>query len=162
MLNLSEYFINYLYLYYILFDSISLYKPNSSKMNNGEFYVIGKGFKGITTEQLENLFNVIDNFTDYNYIIDYNKIPLTFIYQLNNFLEYMSNINVVAIEKQILLLTCYKNLYEKDENDEDGKNLDRYKQTNKILKCNNFFNKKNIDTMLTPKYREWIKIFNFQ
>jgi hypothetical protein len=162
LLDLSEFFINYLYLYYILFDSISLYKPNSSKTNNGEFYVIGKGFKGITPEQLENLFNVIDNFTEYNYIIDNKKIPLTFIYQLNNFLEYMSNINIVAIEKQILLLTCYKNLYEDNENNEDGKNLDKYKQTNKILKCNNFFNKKNIDNMLIPKYREWIKIFKFQ
>jgi len=162
MIELSEFFINYLYLYYILFDSISLYKPNSSKTNNGEFYVIGKGFKGITTEHLENLFNVIDNFTEYNYIIDYNKIPLTFVYQLNNFLENMSNINIVSIEKQILLLTCYKNLYEDNKDNEDGKNIHRYKQTNKILKCNNFFNKKNIDNMLTPKYKEWIKIFNFQ
>ena len=77
----------------------------------------------------------------------------------------MSNINIVAIEKQILLLTCYKNLYEDNEDNkknEDVKNLDKYKQTNKILKCNNFFNKKNIDNMLIPKYREWIKIFKFQ
>jgi len=163
LLDTSEFFINYLYLYFVLFDSISLYKPNSSKSNNGEFYVIGKGFKGITDDQLENLFNIIDNFTVHNSIIDSNKIPLTFIYQLTNFLEYMSNINTVAIEKQILLLTCYKNLYENDGKDnKDSKDLEKYKQTNKILKCNSFFNKKNIDNMLIPKYREWIKIFNFE
>jgi len=163
LLDTSEFFINYLYLYFVLFDSISLYKPNSSKSSNGEFYVIGKGFKGITDEQLENLFNIIDNFTVHNSIIDSNKIPLTFIYQLTNFLEYMSNINTVAIEKQILLLTCYKNLYENDGKDsKDSKDLEKYKQTNKILKCNSFFNKKNIDNMLIPKYREWIKIFNFE
>jgi hypothetical protein len=52
-INESDYFMGYLYMYCIIFDSISLYKPNTSKPDNGEFYVIGKGFKGITDEQLD-------------------------------------------------------------------------------------------------------------
>ena len=145
----------YLYMYCILFDSISLYKPNTSKPDNGEFYVIGKGFKGITDEQLENLYNILDGLTLNTSIINKDKIPESFKFQIINFLDGMSNINIISIEKQNLLLTCFKSL-------EDNEGQHNYKQTNKILKCDNFFNKAKIDNMLIPKYREWIKIFNFE
>ena len=62
--------------------------------------------------------------------------------------------NIISIEKQNLLLTCYKNIAETD--------VKKYQQTNKILKCDNFFDKGKINDMLMPKYREWIKIFNFK
>jgi hypothetical protein len=151
----SGFFINYLYMYYIAFDSISLYKPNTSNPNNGEFYVIGKGFKGVTELQLKNLFKILENFTLNSNIIEKNKIPETFIMQINNFLESMSSINTLAIEKQNLLLTCYKNL---GEDDTEGK----YSETNKILKCENFLDEKKLDNMIIPKYNEWVKIFEFE
>ena len=150
----SSFFIGYLYMYYIAFDSVSLYKPNTSNPNNGEFYVIGKGFKGISEEELKNLMTILSTFTLNSCIIEKEHIPETFIRQINNFLESMSNINILAIEKQNLLLTCYKNLGEDDlEN--------KYEETNKILKCNNFLDEKKIDNMIIPKYKEWVKIFNF-
>ena len=75
--------------------------------------------------------------------------------QINNFLESMSSINTLAIEKQNLLLTCYKNL---GEDDKEGK----YSETNKILKCENFLDEKKLDNMIIPKYKEWVKIFEFE
>jgi len=150
----SSFFIGYLYMYYSVFDSISLYKPNTSNPNNGEFYVIGKGFKGIEEEHLKNLMSILSQFTLNSCIIEKEHIPETFISQINNFLESMSNINILAIEKQNLLLTCYKNLGEDElEN--------KYEETNKILKCNNFLDEKKIDNMIIPKYKEWIKTFDF-
>ena len=150
----SSFFIGYLYMYYSVFDSISLYKPNTSNPNNGEFYVIGKGFKGIEEEQLKNLMSILSQFTLNSCIIEKEHIPETFISQINNFLESMSNINILAIEKQNLLLTCYKNLGEDElEN--------KYEETNKILKCNKFLDEKKIDNMIIPKYKEWIKTFDF-
>jgi 23S rRNA U2552 (ribose-2'-O)-methylase RlmE/FtsJ len=150
----SSFFIGYLYMYYSVFDSISLYKPNTSNPNNGEFYVIGKGFKGIEEEHLKNLMSILSQFTLNSCIIEKEHIPETFIKQINNFLESMSNINILAIEKQNLLLTCYKNLGEDElEN--------KYEETNKILKCNNFLDEKKIDNMIIPKYKEWIKTFDF-
>ena len=141
-------------MYYTVFDSLSLYKPNTSNPNNGEFYVIGKGFKGIEEEQLKNLMSILSTFTLNSCIIEKEHIPETFIRQINNFLESMSTINILAIEKQNLLLTCYKNLGEDElEN--------KYAETNKILKCNNFLNEKKIDDMIIPKYKEWIKTFHF-
>ena len=80
-------FIGYLYMYYSVFDSISLYKPNTSNPNDGEFYVIGKGFKGINEEQLKNLMSILSKFTLNNYIIEKEDIPETFITQINNFLR---------------------------------------------------------------------------
>ena len=151
----SGFFINYLYMYYISFESISLYKPNTSNPNNGEFYVIGKGFRGIDENHLKNLFKILDNFTLNSNIIEKSKIPETFIMQINNFLESMSSINTLAIEKQNLLLTCYKNL---GEDDKEGK----YSETNKILKCENFLDEKKLDNMIIPKYKEWVKIFEFE
>jgi len=152
--NESNYFIGYLYMYYILFDSISLYKPNTSYPDDGEFYIIGKGFKGIQDELLENLYNILDDFSFNTSIINKDKIPESFKFQLINFLEDMSNINIISIEKQNLLLTCFKSLG-------DNQEQNNYKQTNKVLKCDNFFNKVKINNMLIPKYREWVKIFNF-
>ena len=153
-LDSSIFFIGYLYMYFIAFDSMSLFKPNSSHPDNGEFYVICKGFNGINDKQLNNLYTILEHFTLNNTIIEKKHIPESFLKQINNFLEAMSNLNIVSIEKQNLLLTCYKNIGETD--------IKKYQQTNKILKCDNFFNKEKIDDMLIPKYREWIKIFNFK
>ena len=152
--NSSNFFIGYLYMYYVAFDSVSLFKPNTSYPDTREFYVIGKGFKGITDKQLDNLFKILDTFLLNNIIIDIEHIPDTFIKQINNFLESMSNLNVLSIEKQNLLLTCFKTLGENDK--------EKYESTNKILKCDTFFNKKQIENILIPKYKEWIKIFNFE
>ena len=69
-------------------------------------------------------------------------------------MEAISNLNIISIEKQNLLLTCYKNIGETD--------IKKYQQTNKILKFDNFFDKGKIDDMLIPKYKEWSKIFNFK
>ena len=153
-LDSSIFFIGYLYMYFIAFDSMSLFKPNSSNTDNGEFYVICKGFNGIDDKQMNNLYTILDNFKLNNTIIEKEYIPESFLKQVNNFLEAISNLNIISIEKQNLLLTCYKNIGETD--------IKKYQQTNKILKCDNFFDKGKIDNMLIPKYKEWSKIFNFK
>jgi len=149
----SGLFVGYLYLYYISFESVSFYKPNSSKTDNSEFYVVCKGFKGVEDEYLDSLLAILDNFTLDNTLIDKNKIPPTFLVQIKNFLESMSNTNILTIEKENLLLTCYKN---NEETNKTGK------KHNDVLKCNNFFDKKKIEGITIPKYKEWIKIYNFQ
>jgi len=154
----TNFFIGYLYLYYIMFDSLSLYKPTSSNSNNREFYVIGKKFKGITKHELKNLYNILDYYVFNSSIIEKEKIPITFVYQIDNFLKDMSNLNILSIEKENLLLTCYKNLYNKEQEGD----IKTYKKYNKTLKCDNFLNKKKSETIDIPKYKEWIKIFNFE
>ena len=156
ILESSGFFINYLYLYYVVFDSIRLFKPHTSNADTTEFYIIGKGFTGIENSQLEKLFKLLDNFELNGNLIEHNKIPETFIMQINNFLKSMSDTNILSIEKQNLLLTCYKN--ESDEKQEDK----TYKKTNKILRCDKFLNPKNIKNIVESKYKEWVKTFDFE
>ena len=142
----SGFFIGFLYLYYLSFDSVNLFKPYTSNPDSGEFYVVGRGFKGIEAKQLENLYTILDNFNLNNAIINKEHIPETFIIQINNFLEKMSNLNSINIEKQILLLTCYKQKF----------------RVKNGLHCNNFLNKNKLKDILIPRYKEWIKIYNFE
>ena len=164
ILEASGFFINYLYLYYVVFDIISLFKPNTSNADTTEFYVIGKGFNGIENSQLEKLFKLLDTFELNGNLIEHNKIPETFIMQINNFLKSMSDTNILSIEKQNLLLTCYKNESDEQHNrdGESNSKSKKYKRTNKILKCDKFLNPKNIKNIIEPKYKEWVKKFSFE
>ena len=146
----SGFFIGFLYLYYLSFDNVNLFKPYTSNPDSGEFYVVGRGFKGIDEKHLENLYTILDNFKLNDAIINKEHIPETFIIQINNFLEKMSNLNSTSIEKQNLLLTCYKEKY--------GKKT----KVNNSLQCDTFLNKNRLKDILIPRYKEWIKMYQFE
>ena len=80
----------------------------------------------------------------------------TFIIQINNFIKNMSELNNNAIEKTNLLLTCYDNMPNKKSSKTKDSNL------YELMKCNNFLDDKNIETILVPRYNEWIKKYNFE
>jgi len=145
--NASGFFMGFLYIYYVAFDEVSLFKPYSSNPDSGEFYVVGQGFNGINEQQLERLYKILDKFELNDGLIPRDMIPETFIAQVNVFLEKMSNLNTMAIEKQNLLLTCYK----------DSKNS----KVNKFLKCDSFLDEDNLQTILVPRYNAWIKKYQF-
>ena len=153
----SWFFISIVYLYYITFESIHLYKPHSSDPESSEFYIVGKGFKEINNTQLENLFTILKHFKVNYSIIDKKHIPDSFIKQINIFLKLMSELNTTTIEQENLYLTCYKNKLESTIN----KNKVSYKNVNKYLECNNVIVKNKSDDILIPKYKEWIKKYNF-
>ena len=153
----SWFFISIVYLYYITFDSIHLYKPHSSDPESSEFYIVGKGFKEINNTQLENLFTILKHFKVNHSIIDKKYIPESFIKQINIFLKLMSDLNTTTIEQENLYLTCYKNKLESNIT----KNKASYKNVNKYLECDNVIVKNKSDDILIPKYKEWIKKYNF-
>ena len=150
-LNATGFFISYIYLYYVCFDELTLFKPNTSDITSGEFYIIGKSFLGIDNNELNKLYKCLDNFKFNNAIFPESSIPKTFLKQINGFIDNLSNLNVKGIEKTNLLLTCYKN----------NKNI-RRKSKLDILNCNNYLNKDKIDEILIPRYKKWIQINNFE
>lgn len=117
-LEATGFFISFLYLYYVAFEEVSLFKPYSSNPDSGEFYVVGKGFNGIDDEQLYRLYRILDNFKANNALIPRDMIPDTFVLQINGFIDMMADYNIQGIEKTNLLLTCFKN----KENSKDSKN----------------------------------------
>jgi hypothetical protein len=153
--NASGFFIGFLYMYYVAFDEVSLFKPYSSNPDSGEFYVVGQGFHGIDDSALERLYKILDKFKLNDALIPKESLPETFIAQVNRFLEKMSNLNTMSIEKQNLLLTCYKD--SKDSKDKDSK----HEKLKKYLKCDDFLDKDNLQTILVPRYNAWIKKYQF-
>lgn len=80
----------------------------------------------------------------------------------------MSDLNAISIEKQNLLLTCYKN--EKDheslgksgKHDKDKDNKDnKYEKMRKYLKCDRFLDTDSLQTIQVPRFNEWIKKYKF-
>jgi hypothetical protein len=166
----SGFFIGFLYLYFITFENVNLFKPYTSNPDSGEFYVVGRGFKGISENQLENLYSILDNFTFNSAIIKQEDIPETFIIQVNTFLQKISNLNSMSIEKQNLLLTCYKEkekvkikskLKSKSSQKSKAQLEKEYTKVDKLLHCEKFLNENNLKDILIPRYKEWIKIYKF-
>jgi hypothetical protein len=158
-LDATSFFVSYIYLYYITFEDVSIFKPYSSDLSSGEFYIIGKNFIGIDNSSLERLYKCLDNFKTNNAIFEKESLPETFIIQINNFIEQLSNSNINGIEKTNYLLTCYKESKDKMKN-KDIKKSKTMKNVNS--KCNNFLNANNIETILVPRYNQWIKLYEFE
>jgi hypothetical protein len=89
----------------------------------------------------------------------------------------MTNYNIQGMEKTNLLLTCYKynndqesnilnksNKLDKTRKQDNSATLLKLEQTykiNKLLHYDKFLDEDNIETILVPKYKEWIKIYEF-
>ena len=167
----SGFFIGFLYLYYLAFEQVNLFKPYTSNPDSGEFYVVGRGFKGVSETHLNKLYKILDNYEFNNAIIEKDKIPETFVSQIEVFLEKISNLNTIGIEKQNLLLTCYKSNIE-DKNDKRElrrKHNSKHKydsqtkseKANKYLGCDTFLNEASMQDILVPRFKEWIKVYKF-
>jgi len=145
-LDATSFFISFMYLYYIAFDEVNLFKPYTSDATSGEFYVICKGFKGIDENQLEKLYYILDKFKTNYAIFPKEVIPESFIKQIYNFLDVLTKLNIKGYEKQNYLLNCYK----------DSKLNKEYNTM-----CKTFMNEKNIENILIPRYNKWIKMYEF-
>lgn len=77
--------ISMLYLIYQLFDSMTFYKGVVNTFSL-EFYLIGRGYKGIKPDVEKRLFEILNNF-DPNIDLYDNKYPEYFIYQLEYILK---------------------------------------------------------------------------
>ena len=113
-----------------------MFKPYTSNSDSGEFYLVGKGFLGVSNSVIEKLYNILDKFKPNQAIFPKTSIPETFILQINSFIENMTNLNIMGIEKTNLLLTCKKH------------SSDIHIQ--KTLKCDKFINIKNMENILIP------------
>jgi 23S rRNA U2552 (ribose-2'-O)-methylase RlmE/FtsJ len=90
-----------LYLLYILYDTVVIYKPVTSRIANSEKYIICSNFKGMESLPVENfldkLFNVLDQWNTYkehtiNHMFE--KIP-------EDFIERIKTINAEIIDYQV-------------------------------------------------------------
>ena len=88
--NVSSFMISVLYLYYLSFDEIQLYKPLTSKPNSSEFYIIGKGFKKYFDDN--DLINMLDNYKLNQSLFE--TFPDIFSVQAINFINKLIDLNI--------------------------------------------------------------------
>jgi FtsJ-like methyltransferase len=167
----TSFFVGFMYLYYLAFADISLFKPYSSDMTSGEFYVVGKGFRGLGTDEdaiLARLYTALEKFEANNSLFAAGEIPDTFIIQIEGFIRQMVDYNVIGYEKTNLVLTCYKELEHRsrregsrgDSRDEGSRSKSREKME-KYLKCGDFLDEDKIEEILVPRYNKWVKLYEF-
>jgi hypothetical protein len=87
--NITGFFINCLYLYFNLFENVTLYKPSTSSNQSLEFYVIGKNFKGIENHLKKKLLHVLNNFELHQTFFKKEEIEESFIKEVELFFEFI-------------------------------------------------------------------------
>jgi len=142
----SGFFVNYIYLYYLMFEEVIMIKPLTSNPVSGEFYLVGKKFIGMSEDIYQNLVQLIDKFEINFCFFKHDQIPNNVKKQIFYFIERVNHLNIDHIEIQNTLLTCLK------EHDEVIEN-----QT----QCRNFFDEKYINEIQNNKFIEWLKKYNF-
>jgi hypothetical protein len=93
---------NIIYLWFSSFKEFSFFKPIQNSFSR-EFYIIGKGFKGIKEDIMNELLNLVKDKTDKYMTVDlFNDIyPNSFIRQIMDITYKLANNWIFTIEKQI-------------------------------------------------------------
>jgi hypothetical protein len=129
-----------------MFDQIYLFKPYTSKPSSGEFYIIGKKFLGISDSDLDALLTVLDNFHLNQTFFNKNKIADSFVRQVFDFVDKMSNYNIQTIEKENFFMTC---LADKDD------------KLRKTTNCLDYMNPDKLGEIQKKRFKEWVRMYEF-
>ena len=145
--NGTGYLINYLYLYYLMFEEIRLIKPHTSSPNSREFYVVGLRFHGIEPNNLKKIIKQLDNYQENHCLFKKEEIPEEFYKQVVKFADTIFKINTEQYELQTMLMTCIVN--------PDPIIL-------KATNCQKYLDPEFIKKIQTKRYKEWIKTYRFE
>lgn len=85
------YFYSFMYLYHLLFAEFHMFKPLSSSPGSGEFYVVARGFHGITPQQRQLLLDYQANFSINKPMFAKQDMPESFITKVNQFIIELQN-----------------------------------------------------------------------
>ncbi|RUS19349.1 FtsJ-like methyltransferase-domain-containing protein [Endogone sp. FLAS-F59071] len=91
-----------LYILATYFDNLHVSKPATSKSANAETYVIGKGFRGITTSALERLMKFVSpKFPEGRAMLPRESIPESFMNEMYACAEFFTTCQKQAIERNL-------------------------------------------------------------
>ncbi len=149
----SGFFINYLYLYFQMFNKVILYKPVTIPNKSLEFYIVGIDFIGYqniindkeTKYDFEKkILSILNNFKLHQTIFEKEDISELFINQINSFLSIITN-RFIKFEEIKSMLHFYLN-----NKNSNGSII----ENNEIV--DTFLNKKLLNNFLTNNiYDNW-------
>ena len=102
----SGFFVNYLYIYYLMFEEVRLIKPQTSSPNSGEFYVVGLRFRGVGDDVFNKLMKNLDDFKVNNCFFKKDAIPESFTSQIIEFTDTILDLNARQFEMVNMLMIC--------------------------------------------------------
>lgn len=148
-------FISILYVYFINFKKLFLYKPMTSGVTTGEFYLIAVDYIDKLDAKLqEDLLKYLNNgsFKINTAIYNINDIPLYFTSQVCNFINNLLHYNTEHIKYELDIIKYYNNLSKSiSNNKENNKNINE-----EAKKTYDTFNK-----LKTKKILFWIEHYNY-
>jgi 23S rRNA U2552 (ribose-2'-O)-methylase RlmE/FtsJ len=111
--DINLYFtVEMLYLLYSVYETVTIYKPFTSRIANSEKYIICSNFRGIDSILCETLFDVLNQWNGYNSIETINQmfkeIPILFI-------ERIKEINMEIVNSQISSINNAINIIKKQK-----------------------------------------------
>lgn len=110
------FFISLMYLYVKLFEHIYFYKPMTSGVTTGEFYIIGIKYKNNITEELKDtLIYKLEKFELNNEIVPHDLIPNYIKYQIFSYLNDILILNNTYIKLEIDFIKIIKDNIITDE-----------------------------------------------
>jgi 23S rRNA U2552 (ribose-2'-O)-methylase RlmE/FtsJ len=103
----TKFTIQLLYILYKSYGSLSIMKPYTSRMANSEKYVICRGFIGISNENINNLYNIINQWEDLYpmSIVDMDNIESEFIEKIEKYNESYITYQIDNINRTLLPTT---------------------------------------------------------
>ena len=143
----NGFFINMMYIYYYYFDTIKFYRPVTSNYTNQEFYLIGKGFRGIEEETYQEFLNILKDFKRNICFYSRTSIPEYFIDQISDFITSIYDVTYEQYQLQVVLMTCLSSVDP---------------AIKKETKCDIIFDKSYIDDIQNKKFKEWFDIFKLK
>jgi hypothetical protein len=152
--------IDLLYLLSFYFDKLNIIKPFTSRSANSEKYLICKSFKGITTDDLNNLYNIVDELSiiskQHKYVrrIITNKIP-------KDFIKLVQATNVFFISKQIKSLIKGLSYVKEQLNNEDINEIKKQQTIYSLAWCKKYSFPINSRCRFLKEYNTYNYIPNF-
>lgn len=139
----SGFMVNLLYIYTVLFKNVRLIKPYCGSHTEGDYYVIGFGFKGIEDSLWKKL---LDGLGSYHSFLKEKDISESFWRQILSFIQNTTHVRNDYIELQNTLLTCFLT------NDEI---------IQREINCQKYINSRYINQINKKRFESWIKINNY-
>ena len=124
--TISYFSIQLIYLLYICYDNIIIYKPFTSRIANSEKYIICRNYIGCDPNLLESLINILPEWNNYekqgltiNYI--FKEIPTEFIEYMKIINNYIVQIQINNINNTINIINNKNDIYNKQWKKENNK-----------------------------------------
>ena len=106
--------IEMLYILYLAYDKITIYKPLTSRIANSEKYIICNNFIGVDTIFIDKLFGVLDEWNNNAGLNTINQlfteIPTLFIDKIKDINKQIINIQIHSINNIINIINTKVNL----------------------------------------------------